>query len=229
LLTGYQNTLQSLNNAYGTNFPDDFFDIMDKEITLGFDTGAREGAPPDVFFVMRIKSKTQAEDKLISILKRIAAVESRQVSSYTTQYRLDADLSFKIYHLPVRKLTSKIFGNIYAALDEHYFVILDNYLVFSGSVESIKSLIHSYVLNKTLQNDLAFKAFKNNLSPRSNLCFYCNLSKGQHFFSSYLASAISESWLKYLPVFQKVSILGFQLTASNNMLYSNLLVKYLGA
>ena len=229
LLTGYKNTLQSLNNAYNTDFPNDFFEIMDNEITLGFDTGNPEGSPANVFFLMRIKSKAQAEEKMKAILAKIASVESKEAASYVANYKLDADLTYEIYHLPVRKLTSKIFGSLYAVIDEHYFVVLDNYLVFSASVESLKSLIHNYVLNKTLQNDLAYKEFKNSLSPRSNLCFYCNLSKGQRVFSAYLTNIISQSWQKHLSVFQKIQVLGLQLYANNNMLYSNFLVKYLSA
>ena len=227
LLTGYNNTLQSLNNAYNTDFPNDFLEIMDNEITLGFDTRNSDADAAGIFFLMRIKSNAQAEEKLKSILTKIAAVESNPYSSYTTNYRLDAQTTYQIYHLPVRKLTAKIFGSLYAVLDEHYFVVLDNYLVFSGSIESIKSLIHSYLLNKTLQNDPAYKEFKNSLTPRSNLCFYCNLSKGQPVFSAYLSSNISQAWKKHQSVFQKIQVLGIQLYANNNMLYSNFLVKYI--
>jgi hypothetical protein len=74
---------------------------------------------------------------------------------------------------------------------------------------------------------LAFKEFKNNLSPRLNFCFYCNLNKAHGVFSPYLTSEISRNWLKYLPVFQSVQVMGLQLYHSNKMLYANLLVKYL--
>lgn len=228
-LTPYQNTLSSLNNAYGTDFPGDLTGLIDKEITLGFDAGAAAGITPAVYFVMRVKSKTQAEEKLHEILTKFAAAESKQASAYTVHYRLDADLSYPIYHLPIKKLVSKVFGNLYAALDDHYYTVLDNYVVFSGSVESVKSLIHQYVLNKTLQNDQAYKAFKNNLTPRSNLVYYCNLGKGRQFFDTYLIQSLSDAWDKYLPVFQRVQVAGFQLNASNNMLYANVFAKYLGS
>jgi hypothetical protein len=229
LLTGYNNTLQSLNNAYSTDFPNDFLEIMDSEITLGFDAGSPEGSPTRVYFLMRVKSKTQAEDKFKTILTKIALVESKPVSFYTTDYRLDADLTFRIYHLPVRKLTAKIFGSLFSALDEHYFVFLDNYLIFSASVESLKSLIHSYVLNKTLENDLAYKAFKNSLSPRSNLWFYCKLSNAQSVYSPYLTGATSLSWQKYQSAFRKVQVMGLQLYSSDKLLYSNFLLKYISS
>ena len=192
-LSGYNNTLVSLNNAYGTNFPKDFFDIMDKEITLGFEGNAPEGTASGVYFILKIKSRAQTEEKLSSILEKIARVESKPVTDYITRYRFDEELSFNIFHLPVRHLAAKIFGSLFSVLDEHYYVVLDNYLVFSGSVESLKSLIHDFILNKTLKNDPAFKEFKDNLSPRSNLVFYCNLSKSLPFFSTYLTASHQQS------------------------------------
>jgi len=229
LFASYHNTLASLNNTYETDLPHDFSEIMDNEISLAFDPVSQEGAPGNIYFLMRIKSNTQAEEKLNSLIAKIAAVESKPVASFTTDYRLDNELSYTIHYLPVRKLTAKVFGNLFSALDEHYFTIIDNYVVFSSSIASIKSLIHSVVLNKTLRNDQAFQEFKNSLSPRSNLFFYCNLSKGQSVYSPYLIDAISQPWAKFQSVFQKVQIMGFQLYANNKMLYNNFLLKFLSA
>jgi Protein of unknown function (DUF3352) len=228
-LTAYNNTLQSINNAYGTRFPEEFIEVMDKEIVLGIEGNLPEGTEPGIYLLFRIKSKAQAETKFRSVVTSMAATESQPVDTYVTTYRFDADLSFKIYELPVRKLTAKVFGSVFSVLDKHYFVVLDNYLVFSGSVESIKSLIRAYVLNKTLVNDQAYKEFKSNLSPRSNFCFYCNLSESQSFFSYYLTPEISGSWQKNLGVFQKIRMAGLQLYANNNMLYSNVLIKHLSS
>jgi hypothetical protein len=228
-LSGYSNTLMSLNNAYGTNFPKDFFDIMDKEITLGFDGNAPEGAASVVYFILKINSRAQTEEKLGAILEKIARVESKPVADYITQYRFDEDLSFNICHLPVRHLAAKIFGSLFSVLDEHYYVVLDNYLVFSGSVEALKSLINDFILNKTLKNEPAFKEFRDNLSPRSNLVFYCNLSKSQPFFSSYLTASLNKTWQQNLGVFRNIQVMGMQLNASNHMLYANFLLKHLAS
>ena len=227
--TSYQNIINSLNTAYGIALPGELTDIIDNEISLAFDPGSREGEPGYTYCFIRVRSSTQAEEKLNSIIARIAAVESKPVDTYTTQYRLDNELSYTISYLPVRKFTAKIFGNLFSAIDAHYFVIIGNYLVFSSSVESIESLIHNVVLNKTLRNDLAFQEFKNSLSPRSNLFFYCNLSKAQPVFSSYLTTSMSAIWSEFLPVFQKVQLMGFQLYSHNNMLYNNVMLKFLSA
>ena len=228
-LTSWKNTLQSLATTYDTDFLQDFTGILDNEITLAFDASNQGNGPPPVFFMMRIKSRSQAEEKLNAITARIAASESKSPGSYRVTYRFDNELTFNIHYWPIRKLTAKIFGDLFSGIDEHYYVILDNYLIFSSSVESIRSLIRNQVLNKTLQNDIAYKEFKNNLSPRSNLFFYCNLSKGHLVFSDYLVSSLAGNWEKYNPVFQKVQVMGFQLYANNKMLYNNFLLKYLSS
>lgn len=227
--TPYHNTLQSLNNAYGFQLPDDFTDIMDQEITLAFDNPRQADSSPDVYILLRVKSKSQAEARLKSMLEKIGNMDKKSPETYTTQYNFDAELSFNLYHFPVHQLLSKVYGNLFSALDQHYFVLLDNYLVFSGSERALKYLIQNYILNKTLQNDAAYKEFKNNLSPRSNLLIYGNLSKSCGVFSEYLMDAYGKSWHSHLDVFQKIQSSGIQLYANNDMLYSNIVLKYLSA
>jgi hypothetical protein len=227
ILTSYNNTLLSLTNTYDTDFLQDFTDIMDNEITLAFDAGKQPDSASLVYFLLRVKSGKQAEEKLNAIIHRIALRESKPAASYSINYRIDNELAFNIRHIPIRKLTSKLFGNFFSVLDEHYYVIIDNYLVFSSSAEALKSLIYSQVLDKTIQNDRTYKEFKNSLSPRSNLYFYCNLRKGYQVYSQYLVNTIIRSWEEYNPVFHKVQIMGFQLFSNDNMLYNNFLLKYL--
>jgi hypothetical protein len=228
-LTAYTNTLQSINNAYGTHFPDDFIEVMDREIALAIDGNTDVNTEPGLYILLQIKSKAQTEAKFRSIVESIAASESKSAGVYITPYRFDADLTFTIYELPVRKLIAKVFGPAFAILDKHYFVVLDKYMVFSDSVESLKSLIRDFILNKTLVNHQAYMEFERNLSPRSNLCFYCDLSQSQVFFSKYLTTSLGGSWLKNISTFQRIRMAGIQIYANNNMLYSNVLIKHLSS
>jgi hypothetical protein len=228
-LTGYSNMLQSINNTYDISFPDDFLEIMDNEITLAFNPENQAGKPPASFLLLRIKSKAQAEEKMNSLMAKFAAVEQKTVNSYVTDFKLDNELRFKIGYLPVRNLSAKIFGPLFSVVDHHYFVVIENYLVFSSSPESLKELIHNQVLNRTLLNNPSFREFKNTLSPRSNILFYANLSKSGDVFAPFLTEDIGRNWKKYLPVFQQAQIFGFQLYTDHHMLYANLLLRELSA
>lgn len=226
-LTSYNNNLKSLSTAYGTDFLDEFSQLIDNEITLALDAGSDDEEPLRTYIVMHVKSQSLAETKLTAILHRIAAANSRSVESYTHRYKFDNELSFNIYHLPVRKFSSKLFGSILGVLDEHYYVILDNFLVFSSDPESLQQLIRKYILNRTLITDAVYADFKNSLSPRSNLYFFCRLEKAPETFAKYLDRDFIRTLEELRDGFLKVQAFGFQVYTNNRMLYNNLLLKYI--
>jgi hypothetical protein len=226
-LTSYNNTFRTLNEIYNTDLPADFAAMMDNEVTLAYDAPSPQEDSAQVFVLIRVKSKGLASEKMMGLLQKAAAYESKPLSEFSFNYQLDNELNYNIYKLPVFNLTANLFGNIFSALGEHYFVLIDNYLVFGSSVRSLRSLIHNGVLNKTLENDETFKQFKNSLSPRSNILFYNNLSRSRRVFSPFLKKSLASNWEKYEAVFQKIPVMGFQLYSNNKMLYSNFLLKYL--
>jgi hypothetical protein len=228
-LTAYNNVLQALNETCQTDLLRDFMDIMDNEITLAFDSPAKTGDSIQIYILIRVKSQGLAADKMKNLLEKAAKAESKPSSVYTFDYQLDNEMTFKIFRLPICHLTARLFGGLFSALGEHYFVLMENYLIFGSSVESLRSLIHSQVLNKTLNNDAAYREFSNNLSPRSNILFFNNLSKSHLVYSSYLKSKLEKTWTEYNPVFQKIPALGFQMYTNNSMLYCNFLVKYISS
>jgi hypothetical protein len=226
-LTSYNNTFRTLNDIYTTDLPADFTMMMDNELTLAYDEPSPQDDSAQVYVLLRVKSKGLATDKMMGLLQKAAAYESKSVSDFTINYQLDNEVNYNIYRLPVYNLTANLFGGIFSSLGEHFFVLIDNYLVFGSSAQSLRSLIHNQVLNKTLENDEAFKQFKNSLSPRSNILFYNNLNRSRRVFSPFLRKDLAAGWEKYEAVFQKIPVMGFQMYSNNKMLYSNFLVKYL--
>ncbi|MBN2481153.1 MAG: hypothetical protein JXB19_05400 [Bacteroidales bacterium] len=227
--TGYSNTIRSLDNTYDVEFLNVFKEILDQEITFAFDAGNAKNDAVETLFIMRVKSQALAEEKLTGILNNIASVESKPMDAYTFRYRFDNELSFTIHHLPIKKLAGKLFGSLFAGLDEHFYVLLDNYLIFASSREVLQDLIASYILNKTLVTDRAYQDFKSGISSRSNICFYCKLGEGHRTFAKYLNPGLVKKWDTYKQVFGNVQVMGFQLYSNDGMLYNNLLVKHLSS
>lgn len=226
-LTNYNNTLQSLNNTYHTDIAGLFSTILDNEVTLAFDAGNAENDNIGELVLMRVKNPGYAEEQLTALLASISKIESRTPDSYTYTYRFDSELSFRIRELPIRKFTAKLFGDLFAGLDEHYYIFLDNYLIFSSSRQLLQELISSHLLSHTLTSDLSYRDFRDNLSSRSNILFFCRLSKGNRTFSEYLNPELVRDWEENKGVFEKVQTLGLQLYSSDNKLYSNMLVRYM--
>jgi hypothetical protein len=222
----YSRSLDVLENTYEIDFLKEFTDVWDNEISIAFDAAATDNMEPTSYLLLKVKSQSLAEERFSAMIRKMAEKESASPEKYTSVYRIDNELSFKIYHLPIRRLTGKIFGELFTDIDEHYFTFIENYLVFSDSPASLGKLLHQVVLNKTLVTNQAYKDFKANLSPKSNLYFYANIGKSNVVFSKYLSAPLLKSWNENISAFQKIQVFGFQMYSSNSMLYSNVFLKH---
>ncbi len=222
----YSRSLDVLENTYEIDFLKEFREIWDNEITIAFDAAFTENKKPTSYLLLKVKSQAMAEERFAGMLKKMAEKESVSPDRYTSVYKIDNELSYKIYQLPIRKLTGKIFGELFTNIDEHYFTFVDNYLVFSDSRTSLGKLLHNVVLNKTLVTNQAYKDFKTNLAPKSNLYFYANIGKANAVFSRYLSDRLLKAWDENIEAFQKIQVFGFQMVSSNGMLYSNVFLKH---
>jgi hypothetical protein len=201
--------------------------MIDNEFGMAYVPSGKNQDAAIPYFFMRIKSKALAEARLKELLTSIAASQKLPLTSYEFSYKLDHEVSFVIYKIPIRKFCAKIFGSAFEALDEQYCTLFENYLILSTSVNSVQSLIHGAILNKTLQNDPGYISFQNNLSARSNLTFYCDLSRGHAVFGPFLRESIGKDWEHYQSVMQKVRISGFQMYAEKQMLHTNVVLQHL--
>jgi hypothetical protein len=223
----YSRSLDVLKNTYEIDFLQEFIQIWDNEITIAFDAAVTDGtSKPNSYLLLKVKSQSLAEDRFSSIIRRMNLKESGPSANDLRIYKIDNELSYKIYHLPIRKITGKIFGDIFANIDNHYFAFVSNYVVFSNSPEALGKLLHDIVLNKTIVTNSAYKDFKSNISPKSNLYFYTNIGKANMAFTRYLSERLLSSWNQNIQAFQKIQVFGFQMYSSNDMLYTNLILKH---
>jgi hypothetical protein len=228
-LTSYNRTLRTLGETLQTDVTADFASMIDGEITLAFDSPVSESDSVKPFIVLRVKSQGLAQDKMNRLLEKAAAYASVPLASCITQYRLDNEVSFTISHIPLQNLVSALFGPLFSVVGEQYFAFSDNYLIIGPSVPAMQSLLHSRVLNKTLEFDAAYREFRNNLTPRSNILFYSNLSKSRAVWSPYLKTALARDWARFTEIFRQVPVAGFQMISDKRMLYSNVVLKYLSS
>ena len=228
-LTSRNNTLTSLRNTYNVDFSDVFTGITDNEITLAFDAGSSENHVPRAYIFFRLKSQAMAKEKLTEVIRNIAAAESKNVNAYISSFDFDNETHMEIYRIPVKKLVAKVFGDVFGSVDDHYFMFLDNYLVFSSSTDNLRSLASNYILKRTLNSDPVYTDFKNSVPLRSNICFFTRLDAVNRMFAEYLDPGLAKTWEKEKTIFEKVPYAGFQIYSDGGIVYSNVLLRYLEA
>ena len=225
-LNKYLKEINLIKNKYNIDIIDDLISIFDREIAVAMDNSKVESGGPDTYVILGTKSKSQSEKKLSELLKSVAKRSSVAVNKLTYNCRIDNELSYPVYRLPLKNLTGKIFGELFNMNKETYFTFIENYIVFGSSVKSLSKFIHNNVLKRTIITNDAYKEFKYNISPRSSISFYANLGRSSTNYSRFLTSEIFNGWEENIHVFQKVQVIGLQLNTSDDLIYNNVFVKY---
>jgi hypothetical protein len=226
-LNKYLREINLIKNKYNIDIIDELESIFDKEIVVAMDNSRVMNEFTDTYIILGTKSKSLSEKKLLDILKKVAQKNSVKVDNLTYSCKVDNDLSYPVYNLPLKNLTGTIFGELFNINGDTYFTFIDNYVVFGNSVKSLSKFIINNVLKKTIVTNEAYREYKNNLSPRSSVYFYANLGRSSADYAMFLTDEIFNGWEENIRLFQKVQIFGFQLTPNNDLIYNNVFIKYI--
>jgi len=134
--------------------------------------------------------------------------------------------SFAIRKLMPDNFLKDFFGDMFGNLDTTYYTTIKDYIVIGDSPLSLDLFISGYLSGKTLEKNLNYISFSDNVSDEANFCLYTNIRKsfalGLPLFNSSLSDAfrINQTSLKNLQA------LAFQLEADKNKFYLNAYVKH---
>ena len=198
--------LNSINKKYDIDFLNTYSAIFNNEISA-IKTHSSNGKTD--FFIF-IKSEEQSYELL------------KFISDKDLAFKEELYRNFKINKLEIKNINSELFGPYFNTVKENYFTWINGYIVFANSVSSLTTLINNVLSEKTLNNDLSYQNFKNNISQKSNFLYY------------QLPSAIDwknqlrSNWNPYFENEKWTNINGFlyQLTSNKDLFYTNSVISY---
>jgi len=141
-------------------------------------------------------------------------------------FRPDDQINIPVYLTPYKGFVSTFLPDYAGEPFDSYFAFYDNYLITGNSYITISRLLYDNLLNKTLANDLTYRAFESTLPSISGYFFYCVPSR----ITDYLAGFLSDDIIKVIRgnknSIGKIQAAGYQFTPSNNMIYNSLSVQF---
>jgi len=141
-------------------------------------------------------------------------------------FRPDDQINVPVYLTPYKGFASAMIPGFTSGFDDSWFTFYDNYLITGSSMVTISRLLYDNLLNKTLMNDLVYRDFESTLPSISGYYFYCVPS---HLID-YLSGWMSEDIINFLrsgrDFLSKIQAAGYQFTASNNMIYNSLSIRF---
>ena len=144
-----------------------------------------------------------------SLLQRI--IDTKKSSNYHNN---------EINYIVDDKLTSNIFGERFNYSNQNFFIVLEDYFIFSKSASKLEYIIDNYISRNTLINNSNFNRFKQNISNKSNVFMYINTVKLFERISSHFMYPLN---LDSLNNFTGIS---YQINNNNSYQINNLSLYY---
>ncbi|HBX52624.1 MAG: hypothetical protein A2W98_14635 [Bacteroidetes bacterium GWF2_33_38] len=225
-LSSQKEQLNKLNDKFHINLEKVFSEFIENQAVLAYTDINSLDPDQNIFALIQTKSKKLAEERMVEAIKDHASQSNREFASYINVCEIDQETKFPIYESPTQYISANLFGSMFSKVNGKYFTFIENYIVFSNSVAAISNFIHANILQKTMQNDLAYAKFTEYLSSKSNFYFYMSTSRSLPLISHYIDKDLAKNIEKYTNTFQKFQAIAYQFSASKNMIYNNFVIKF---
>ncbi|MCD4769672.1 MAG: hypothetical protein K8R35_05840, partial [Bacteroidales bacterium] len=197
---------------------------LDGEVTRVYLDIQGQAIEDNRIILFRLKGSNAVEKSFVDELGSYYREASIGESQYIIKYKPDDQSEYLIYKIPVDDLSVQICGNFGKEYGGNYATFYDGYIVLSSKAGTLSKYLYDNLLNRTLANDLSYRAFEKTMPSRAAYYFYCIPSR----ITALMAGLFKESLLKGLDKnmnsLKKIEAVGYQFIASNDMIYNTLSV-----
>ncbi len=234
LLYDYHKNLNSVNKLNGVNLEKELISLIGEEIAL-VTTGNISSPDPNTnsltdYFVLRLRDPDDGFRQIMGLARKVRGHLGTTSADSLEKYR-----NHIIGFLDIGSVFNTLLGSCYNAISKNYFTLIDDYVVFANSASDLKSFIGSNLAERTLQRDIHYQTFAENISSKTNCFVYCNIPISLK--TGWLQSSFNEELAKTLKSNQKAlqefEALGIQFKVSSmpvrnkdKMLYTNIFLSY---
>lgn len=215
----YEEGIQKVEKFLKIDVKENFVSWVGDEIALLQIKSEISNGRNDLAMVLKTDDIDDAKTNLDFLLKQIK--KKTPVKFKAVTYK-----EHEINFLSIKGFFKMILGKRFEAFDKPYFTIIDDYVVFSNSPNTLKSIINTYVAKETLSTSQDFVDFDDSFERESSLFAYSNIPV---LYNNMFALADINTKIQlrknkdYIICFPQV---GFQLTPDGNLFESRLVVNY---
>jgi hypothetical protein len=166
----YQNQIRTVERLLDISVRDNFFSWIGSEMAIIQSEATESVDKNDEYaLVFKAKSISEATAQLEFIGQKIR--KRTPVKVVVSEYK-----GHKISMLAVKGFFKLIMGKYFDKIEKPYFTFIEDYVIFSNSPKTLKSLIDDYEMGLTLAKSASFQKFFKEFEPNnSNFFAYINM------------------------------------------------------
>ncbi len=205
----FKRLVRELVPEEGEEFKKYFMPWIGEELAVVLTEPHADAFASNQFAVFQMDNQELAIELLDELASKKGELESYPYQNYT------------IRRMMVKDILKPILGDKFNTIQNPYWILLDEFVVMANSKTALELWIDKYNIGHTFGRNEAFLNFEENLSSTSNLQIYFDFRKLFQWYKSYVkvekGRRIEESFERI----QKLSPIGVQWSAHNNMLFTN--------
>jgi len=169
------------------------------------------------FLVFKLKDTEKAKAIIGSIALKIN----------NENYPINFFNEFPISKIDFSNFFTALFGKPFFNLENPYYTFIDDYLIFGKTENNIQNFISNYSNKKTINQDVNFKAFQENLSSSASIFIYNNIARSVKLYPHFLNETQQQHNKGKTELLQKFEAVAIQINSEkNNLYYNNIYLKY---
>ena len=215
----YQEGIEKVEKFLKINVKENFVSWIGDEIALLQIQSHISKGKNDLALVLKSNNADDAKSNLDFVLKQIK--KKTPVKFKAVSYK-----EHEINFLSIKGFFKILLGARFKEFDKPYFTMIDDYVVFSNSPNTLKSIVDDVVNKETLSTSEDFKKFDSRFERESSVFVYSNIPVLYNNMYA-LADASTKQKLRknkdFIICFPQV---GLQLTPEDDLFESRLVLNY---
>ena len=172
-----EDRIKKIESGFRINFKNTFQELIKNEIIVATTSIPAESSKKTTLFILQTNGKTDAEIQLNNILNSYSKRKKVELNSLKSDFEVDAETSFTIYNFPYPSFPGIWLGKPFGIANAKFAAFYDNYLVFSNSKKGLHEYLFNMVLESSLNKDIRYSKFKQNIANRANINSYLNINR----------------------------------------------------
>ncbi|MBN1253283.1 MAG: DUF3352 domain-containing protein [Bacteroidales bacterium] len=215
----YSKNVNLIEKLLGINMQEDFFDWIGEEIA---------------FVKLLPKNSARLEDVIVAVNAIDINNAKKGLNHITKQIRKRSPLkfdiinykNFEINYLERKGFFKMFFGKLFEKLEKPYFTYIEDFVVFSNSLDALKEIIDDYLKGHTLSHKQSFMDFKDEFEQKSNITIFLQMPKLYSNIYTFSNDETKKSIKENKDLILSFNRIGFQLVSKGDLFKTIMIADY---
>lgn len=217
--TSYTTQLKNIEEELNIKIEEHLYSWIGDEIGLLHFNSDLSKNKKDIVAIIKANDIDDAKENLEFVLSKIK--ENTPLKYKQLNYQ-----GYPIYYFDLKGFFKMLAGNTFAKMEKPYFTIIDDFVVFSTSPNSLKEIINSHLVGYTLSSSTQYEEFNYQFENKSSVFAYAETVNSYNDILSLLDNKTKQQLIKNKKYFTSFSQIGLQLISKGNQFKSNITLSY---